>query len=198
MDTDNSTTARQEDQSVPLGDAGPVSGQPTTLLFRKGTTSEVKPASEPVFRMSRLATVKRWLSGWMTKSLMIGAAATAIDVVVGNTVLQLGAVTRAAAMTGFIAGGISSFVGHRYFAFHEQRPLLLRPAIKWALMMLLQTAFHGQLVVWLRDQLGIPFTIAKFIADIPAATVLQLVAVRFFVFANPQATSKVTKESAQE
>ncbi len=131
----------------------------------------------------------------MTRSLLIGAGATAIDVIVGNTALQLGAATRFAAMTGFVIGGFSSFVGHRYFAFQEQKPLLLRPAVKWALMMLLQTAFHGQLVVWLRDRMGIPFTIAKFIADIPAATVLQLVAVRFFVFAKPKTSTDAPKPS---
>ena len=67
---------------------------------------------------------------------------------------------------------------------------LTKPALKFVLATSASMLIHGQLVVLLRDHAGVPFVVAKMIADIGVFSVGQLLLLRYLVFpkAKPPAT----------
>ena len=125
---------------------------------------------------------KAW-SSWATRSLAVGAMATALDIVVGLICLHLiNLPTRFSAMTGVAIGGTFTFFANRYFAFKEHNPKLAKPALKFILATGLGMVIHGQFVVLMRDHAGIPFVLAKVIADVGVFSVGQLLVLRYLVF----------------
>jgi hypothetical protein len=151
------------------------------------------------FTLKGLAT---WAwNSWATRSLAIGAIATAIDIGVGLGIiflferlnhdgLQLLAGvtideylwTRAGAMLGVAVGAAFTFFANRHFAFKEHNPKLASPALKFLIATGLAMLVHGQLVVLLNMRLHVPFVAAKMIADIGVFSIGQLLLLRYLVF----------------
>jgi putative flippase GtrA len=133
--------------------------------------------------------VRVWKS-WATRSLAIGAGATLLDLLVGTSMLvALHVPTRAAAMTGTVLGAAFTFVANRHFAFKDSgtQLALARSIARFAAATLLASVVHGQLVVWLRDALGVPFVPSKIVSDLLVFTLGQLVLLRYVVFPKPKA-----------
>src|SRR5438067_11433389 len=109
--------------------------------------------------------LKLWRS-WATRSLAVGGVATVFDILIGITCLSLvGMPTRFAAMCGVVIGATFTFFANRYFAFKEKNPKLTKPALKFVVATTASMLIHGQLVVLMRDHAGVPFVVAKMIAD---------------------------------
>jgi putative flippase GtrA len=126
---------------------------------------------------------KKLTGWWATRSLVIGACATVVDVAIGTflvSVMHLS--TRPAAMLALAVGTTLNFIAHRYIAFREHDPKVADPAVRWLVMTVIQTLVHGQLVVMLRDWWGVPFVPAKMAADLLVFTAAQLILVRYVVF----------------
>jgi putative flippase GtrA len=67
--------------------------------------------------------LKRLWGSWATRSLAVGAVATAIDLAVGGSLLTFaGASTVIAARVGVAIGSTFTFAANRYFAFREHNP----------------------------------------------------------------------------
>ena len=126
--------------------------------------------------------IKKVLKSWATLSLAAGAVATAFDLALGTTLLQLGTPTRVAAMVGTAFGSTIAFFLNRYVAFREKKPKVAMPALRFLFVTLIGITIHGQLVVLLRDELGIAYVPAKMFADLCVFTFAQLVIFRYFVF----------------
>ena len=119
---------------------------------------------------------------WATRSLMIGAASTTLDLCMGGLVLFLGGPTRAAAMAGTTVGSTFSYFANRHFAFKDHKEPVAKSGLKFFVMQAVLGTIHGQVVVWLRDSLGLPYVIAKMSADILVVTGPQLLIMRHFIF----------------
>jgi len=66
---------------------------------------------------------KRLWGSWATRSLVVGALATAIDLAVGGSLLSFAHVTTViAARVGVAIGSTFTFAANRYFAFREHNP----------------------------------------------------------------------------
>ncbi len=134
---------------------------------------------------------KHWLrrvwESWATRSLAVGAVATVLDIALGGTLLLLGVPTRGAAMTGVVLGAAFTFFANRYFAFKEHHPELASPAIRFLIATVLSSIAHGQLVVWMRDNAGIPFVVSKMAADLVVFTFGQMLLLRYVVFPKKKA-----------
>ncbi|MHB8873096.1 MAG: GtrA family protein [Myxococcaceae bacterium] len=134
---------------------------------------------------------KLW-SSWATRSLAVGAAATVLDIVVGLICLHLIQLpTRLSAMSGVAIGGAFTFFANRHFAFKEHNPKLAKPALKFILATGLGMLIHGQFVVLMRDGVGIPFVMAKVIADLGVFSVGQLLVLRYLVFPRSKAAEEL-------
>lgn len=67
--------------------------------------------------------LKRLWGSWATRSLVVGAVATAIDLAVGVSLLSFAhASTVIAARVGVAIGSTFTFAANRYFAFREHNP----------------------------------------------------------------------------
>ncbi len=125
---------------------------------------------------------RAWRS-WATRSLAIGAVATVLDIAVGLTCLNVFRLsTRPGAMLGVAIGATFTFFANRHFAFKDRSQALASPALKFLAATAVSMVIHGQLVVMMRDRFGIPFVLAKIIADIGVFSVGQLLLLRFLVF----------------
>ncbi len=119
--------------------------------------------------------------GWATRSLAVGAVATAVDVSIGSLlVFVFDWPTALSAMAALAVGSTLNFLGQRRFAFDEHKVAM--PAAKWVAMTAVQTLIHGQLVHVFRDWWGVPYPLAKMGSDIVVFGVLQLVLLRYVVF----------------
>jgi len=119
---------------------------------------------------------------WAARSLMIGAVSTTLDICAGGLVLLLGGPTRAAAMTGTTLGSTFSYFANRHFAFKDHQEPVAKSGLKFILMQTVLGLAHGQVTVWLRDDLGLPYLIAKMSADLLVVTFPQLWLMRNFIF----------------
>lgn len=127
--------------------------------------------------------IKKLLRSWATRSLAIGGIAALIDIAIGLACLHLlGQSTRVGAMAGVAVGSTFVFFANRHFAFKENNPKLAKPALKFLLATVLAMVVHGQLVVLMRDHAGIPFVVAKLIADVAVFSVGQVLVLRYLVF----------------
>jgi len=140
-------------------------------------------AKGPPVQRGRLTSWLVWAwEHWATRSLAVGAIATFIDICFGTSLLLVGVPTRWSAMSGVVLGAAFTFVANRYFAFREHNPKLAKPAVRFVVVTFFASVVHAQVVVWLRDGLGVPFVISKMIADIAIFTVGQLLLFRYIVF----------------
>lgn len=119
---------------------------------------------------------------WAARSLMIGAISTTLDLTTGALVLYLGGPTRAAAMSGTTVGSTFSYFANRHFAFKDHQEPVARSGLKFFLMQTVLGIAHGQVTVWLRDGLGVPYLLAKMSADLAVVTFPQLWLMRNFIF----------------
>ena len=140
-----------------------------------------------------LKLLKKVIASWATRSLAVGAVATAIDVTIGSfLVYVLGLPTAVSAMLALAVGSTVNFLGQRRFAFNERK--VATPAARWALMTAAQSVVHGQLVQLFRDAWGVPYPLAKMGGDLLVFGVLQLVLLRVFVF--PKKRAETPAETA--
>lgn len=134
-------------------------------------------------------------TSWATRSLAVGAVATFLDIAVGLFALHvLSWSTRVAAMSGVAIGAVWQFVGNRLFAFREQQPQWLLPALRFLGATSAAMIVHGQLVVWLCEGLGILFAVSKLLADFVVFTFGQLLLMRFVVFPKRKDASAQTSQ----
>ncbi len=131
--------------------------------------------------------IKRIFKSWVTLSLGAGAIATVFDLALGTTLLHFGTPTRVAAMMGTTFGSTIAFFLNRYVAFREKKPDVARAALRFIGATFISIVIHGQLVVLLRDDVGVPFVPAKLIADVCVFSFIQLLVLRYFVFPKPKA-----------
>ena len=71
---------------------------------------------------------------WGSRTLMIGAVSTTLDLVTGGIVLWLGGPTRAAAMAGTTVGSTFSYFANRHFAFKDHEEPVAKSGIKYFVM----------------------------------------------------------------
>jgi putative flippase GtrA len=118
---------------------------------------------------------------------MIGAVSTTLDLCTGGLVLWLGGPTRAAAMAGTTVGSTFTYFANRHFAFKDHAEPVAKSGIKFFAMQAILGVIHGQVVVWLRDGAGIPYVVAKMMADLMVVTGPQLLIMRHIVFPKTKA-----------
>ncbi len=119
---------------------------------------------------------------WASRSLMIGAVSTTLDLCTGALVLWAGGSTRVAAMSGTTVGSTFSYFANRHFAFQDHQEPVAKSGLKFFVMQAVLGTLHGQVVVWLRDALGVPYVVAKMSADLLVVTGPQLLIMRHFIF----------------
>lgn len=119
---------------------------------------------------------------WASRSLMIGAISTTLDLCTGGLVLWAGGSTRVAAMSGTTVGSTFSYFANRHFAFQDHAEPVSKSGLKFFLMQAVLGTLHGQVVVWLREVLGVPYVVAKMSADLLVVTGPQLLIMRHFIF----------------
>ncbi|MCA3010793.1 MAG: GtrA family protein [Myxococcaceae bacterium] len=139
-----------------------------------------------------MSPLLRRLSGsWVARGLGAGAATAVVDHSVGLALAMAGLPTRAAATGGKVAGALFSYVAHRRFTFRDHRQPLTASGARYALVAVAVTAAHGQVVVWLRDGVGLPYLVAAVLTDGLVVTPSWLVALRFFVFPAARPAARV-------
>jgi putative flippase GtrA len=126
--------------------------------------------------------VERVWKFWGSRTLMIGAVSTTLDLVTGGLVLWLGGPTRAAAMAGTTVGSTFSYFANRHFAFKDHEEPVARSGIKYFIMQAVLGLAHGQVVVMLRDHAGIHYILSKMLADVLVVTGPQMLLMRYFIF----------------
>lgn len=143
----------------------------------------------------RALLVGTWQS-WATRSLAVGAAATALDVVILLVAVTLfGLPTPVGAAIGVAFGTTFTFFANRHFAFRDRKPELAPQAIRYVVTTLPAMAVHATLVGLLADRFGVPVVISKFIADVLVFLIGNLLILRYVVF--PRAKSKASQSSSQ-
>jgi putative flippase GtrA len=133
---------------------------------------------------------------WAARSLMIGALSTTLDLCTGGLVLFLGGPTRAAAMAGTTLGSTFTYFANRHFAFKDHQEPVAKSGLKFFVMQAVLGIIHGQVVVWFRDGFGIPYVIAKMMADMLVVTGPQLLLMRHVIFPKKKASSPVPAAAA--
>jgi putative flippase GtrA len=121
------------------------------------------------------------LNRWATRSLGVGAVAAACDWSTAGTLLFSHAPTRLATMAGATLGATVNYLGNRFFAFQDIDRHSNSSLWRYAAVIAVLIAIHGQAVVWLTEA-GLPFPGAKLAADVTIFNVGQLVLLRRFVF----------------
>jgi putative flippase GtrA len=125
---------------------------------------------------------ERFWKFWATRSLLVGAVSVALDLSTGVLILTLGGPTRAAAMSGTTVGSIFTYFANRHFAFKDHQEPVAKSGLKFFAMQAVLSTIHGQVVVWLRDSMGVPYAIAKMMADMMVVTGPQLLIMRHVIF----------------
>lgn len=141
-----------------LGYAGSVSSEPSRPWWR---------------RLERL---------WAIRSLLVGVGSVVLALAIGWIVLAFGGPTRAAAMLGLAVAWVFTYVANRVWAFDDSDASLASSGFKFVVMAVVTTLAHGQVVTWLSDGWGVPFTAAKLLGDVLVVTVPNLLIMRFIVF----------------
>lgn len=128
----------------------------------------------------------RWLQRlkdlWAIRSLVVGVGAVLIAVVLGWVVLGLGGPTRLATMGGLAVAWVFTYVANKTWAFSDSDASVAGSTVRFVLMAVGTTLVHGQVVVWLTEGVGLPWTVAKLLGDVLVVTVPNLLIMRFIVF----------------
>jgi putative flippase GtrA len=125
--------------------------------------------------------VGSWLNRWATRSLAVGAVAAAFDWSTAATLLWAQVPTRVATMTGATLGATVSYLGNRFFAFQDIDRHSNSSLLRYATVVAVLIAIHGQTVVALTC-VGFAFPAAKLTADMTVFNLAQLLLLRKFVF----------------
>ncbi len=134
-------------------------------------------------RATILGWAKRAYDSWATRSLAVGAIATAIDILILLVcVRRLGLSNPEGAMCGVAVGATFAFFANRHFAFRDHTPQLAPQAAKFIASTGVAMLIHAAFVWFLADRLGTPVVIAKLIADVAVFSVGQLLVLRYLVF----------------
>ena len=128
------------------------------------------------------AWLKWAYDSWVTRSLVVGACATVLDVCVLLITRKLGMTTRYSAMVGVLFGSTLTFFLNRHFAFRDHDPKLAPQALKFIVATAVCMVIHGYLVQLLTDRWGVPVVISKLLADLVVFTGGQLLVLRYLVF----------------
>ena len=120
---------------------------------------------------------------WVSRSLMVGAAATALDILILLICVKLFAMANpVGAMVGVVFGSTFTFFANRHFAFRDHKPQLAPQAMKFVLTTFAAMLVHAYLVHLLADRLGLNVVLSKMVADVAVFTVGQLFVLRYIVF----------------
>ncbi len=125
---------------------------------------------------------KRFKASWLVRGLGAGAMTSVIDHGVGVSLAFFGAPTRVAAMSGKVVGAVFSYFAHRTFTFKDHAQPLAASGARYVGFVVLISLVHGQVVVWLRDGLGVPYVVAAVLADVTVVTPAWMLALRYVVF----------------
>src|SRR3989442_1015595 len=135
---------------------------------------------------SKRAGLLGWLrahESWATRSLAVGATATALDILVLLfCVSRLGFSNPEGAMAGVAVGATFAFFANRHFAFRDHNPQLVPQAAKFIAATCAAMIVHATFVWLMADKFGTPVVIAKLIADVAVFSVGQLLLLRYVVF----------------
>lgn len=115
--------------------------------------------------------LKRLWGSWATRSLAVGAVATAIDLAVGVSLLEVGVSTLVAARVGVAIGSTFTFAANRYFAFKEHNPNVTTRSLVFILSMgVAVTAGSALAAGFIPDAALVPwiFGVGLLIATMPA------------------------------
>lgn len=119
---------------------------------------------------------------WALRSLIVGAGAVIVALVIGWIVLAFGGSARVAAMLGLAVAWSFTYVANRAWAFDDSDASLGSSGLKFVVMAVATTLVHGQVVAWLTETWSVPFTIAKLLGDVLVVTIPNLIIMRFVVF----------------
>lgn len=135
-----------------------------------------------------LVALAKWAwHSWATRSLAVGAAATAIDVCVLLVCVTLFRMPNPlGAMVGVLFGSTFTFFANKFFAFRDHNPKLAPQAAKFVLATSVGMLIHAQFVYLFADKLGFNVVLAKFGADILVFSVGQMLVLRYFIFPKKQ------------
>lgn len=127
--------------------------------------------------------IRKALGHWVSRSLMVGAAATVLDILILLICVKLfGASNRVGAMIGVFFGSTFTFFANRHFAFRDHKPAMAPQAVKFVTVTAVSMVIHGQFVHILADNFGVPVVLSKMAADIAVFSVGQLLMLRYIVF----------------
>jgi putative flippase GtrA len=130
--------------------------------------------------------VARLAGGWASRSLAVGAVATAVDVgVLLVCVRWLGFANPLGAAAGVAVGSTVAFAGNRWFAFRDAEPEMGPQIVRFVATVSVGMVLHASLVHVLADMFAVPVVLAKLIADLAVFGLGQLFLLRYVVF--PQA-----------
>lgn len=126
----------------------------------------------------------RWaLQSWATRSLAVGAVATAVDIGVLLLCVEVFHFPKpAGAMVGVSVGSTLTFFANRHFAFRDHEPEIAPQALKFLLATAGGMVAHAGCVWFFTDRLAVPLVIAKMMADVCVFTFGQLLVLRYVVF----------------
>jgi putative flippase GtrA len=142
-----------------------------TLAMR---TTTPKPFTQACLRLVR---------GWASRSLAVGAVATAVDVgVLLVCVRWLGFPNPLGAAVGVAVGSTVAFFGNRRFAFPDCEPEMAPQLVRFIATVSIGMALHASLVHVLADLFPVPVVLAKLIADLAVFGLGQLFLLRYLVF----------------
>jgi putative flippase GtrA len=131
----------------------------------------------------RLSGSGRSLRAWAVPSLVVGAVATAVDVVILLAAMRwLHASSAGGAMLGVAVGSTVAFLGNRRFAFRSSARAWAPEALRFVSATAVGMLVHAALVRTLADRVGVPVVLAKLVSDVCVFTFGQLLLLRFFVF----------------
>lgn len=126
---------------------------------------------------------RRIWDSWATRSLAVGAVATAMDVMILLAVVNLlGWPNAAGSAIGVVVGSTFTFFANRHFAFRDHNPDLAPQAIKFVISTAAALVLHAWLVWYLADVHGVYVVFAKLVADVLVFTCGQLLVLRYLVF----------------
>lgn len=145
---------------------------------------EGTPPSKP----KGLVALARWAwHSWTTRSLAVGAVATAIDILILLACVKWFLLPNpVGAMVGVLFGSTFTFFANRHFAFRDHNPKLAPQAAKFVVATFVGMLVHAQFVYIFADRLGVPVVLAKLGADLLVFTVGQMLLLRYFVFPKHQ------------
>jgi putative flippase GtrA len=121
--------------------------------------------------------------GWASRSLAVGAVATAVDVcVLLFCVRVFGFPNPLAAAVGVTVGSTVAFFGNRNFAFRDTDPEMAPQLIRFAATVSVGIPVHATLVYLLTAKFAVPVVLAKLMADLAVFGLGQLFLLRYVVF----------------